>query len=69
MEKAYNRGRAKVLVDGVPARDDRHLLASPRHRSVVWTGTLYRGGAHRHAWSNAATPGRPRIDVDAVMIN
>jgi hypothetical protein len=68
MEKAANRGKAKILVDGVlRVTIDTHA-ATARHRSVVWAATL---SSARHTVSvvNAATPGRPRIDVDAVMAN
>jgi hypothetical protein len=68
MEKAPNRGKAKVLVDGVLRRTIDTHAATPTHRSVVWVATLSRA---RHTVSvvNVATPGRPRIDVDAVMAN
>jgi hypothetical protein len=68
MEKAANRGKAKVLVDGVlRATIDTHS-STPKHRSVVWTGTLS-GAGHTVSVVNSATPARPRIDVDAVLVN
>ena len=68
MEKAANRGKARILVDGVLRVTIDTYRATPRHRTVVWAATLSRA---RHTVSvvNSATPGRPRIDVDAVMGN
>jgi len=68
MEKAANRGKAKILVDGVLRVTVDTYRDMPRHRTVVWAATLSRA---RHTVSvvNVATPGRPRIDVDAVMVN
>ena len=68
MEKAPNRGKAKVLIDGVLRATVDTYASTPTHRSVVWTGTLS-GAGHTVSVVNSATPGRPRIDVDAVMIN
>ncbi len=68
MEKAANRGKAKVLIDGVLRATVDTYASTPQHRSVVWTGTLS-GAGHTVSVVNSATPGRPRIDVDAVMIN
>ncbi len=68
MERAANRGKAKILVDGVLRTTIDTYAATATHRSVVWAGTLTRA---RHTVSvvNSATPGRSRIDVDAVMEN
>ena len=68
MEKASNRGQAKILVDGVLRTTIDTYAATPRHRSVVWAARLTRV---RHTVSvvNVGTPGRPRIDVDAVMVS
>lgn len=68
MEKAPNRGRAKVLVDGVLRATVNTYASHAEHRSVVWTGTLS-GAGQTVSVVNSATRGRPRIDVDAVMIN
>ncbi|MEO7350677.1 MAG: hypothetical protein ABIR34_03835 [Marmoricola sp.] len=68
MEKAANRGKAKVLVDGVLRATIDTYASTATHRSVVWTGTLT-GAGHTVSVVNSATPGRPRIDVDAVMVN
>jgi hypothetical protein len=65
MERAPDRGRARVLVDGVRvATIDTHARTRI-HRSVVWTGTLQ--GSHTLSVVNVATAARPRIDVDAVL--
>ena len=65
MERAPDRGKARVLVDGVRVATIDTRAASKIHRSVVWTGTLQ--GAQTLSVVNLATSGRPRIDVDAVM--
>jgi hypothetical protein len=68
MEKAPDRGHARIYVDGTLRATVDTFAATPQHRSVVWLGRLPAG---RHVVSvvNLATAGRPRIDVDAVMVS
>ncbi|MFD1946734.1 hypothetical protein [Nocardioides aestuarii] len=65
MERAPDRGQARVLVDGVRVATVDTRASSKVHRSIVWTGTLQ--GAHTLSVVNVGTSGRPRIDVDAVV--
>lgn len=67
MERAANRGAARVLVDGVQKATVDTYSASPVHRSVVWT---YRMPAGKHTVQivNAGTANRSRIDLDAVLV-
>jgi hypothetical protein len=65
MERAPDRGKARVLVDGVRVATIDTYASTKIHRSVVWAGTLR--GAHTLSVVNLAPSGRPRIDVDAVM--
>jgi hypothetical protein len=67
MEKAPNRGRIQVLVDGVLRASPDTYSATPTHRSVVWIGTLRGSGTHTVTVVNLATSGRPRVDVDAML--
>jgi hypothetical protein len=67
MEKAPNRGRIQILVDGVLRASPDTYAATPEHRSVVWIGTLQGAGSHTVTVVNQATPGRPRVDVDAML--
>jgi hypothetical protein len=68
MEKAPNRGRFTVDVDGSRRATVDTFAATPTHRSVVWD-TRLPAGAHTVSVINAGTPGRPRIDLDAVLSN
>lgn len=68
METAANRGRARILVDGVRQGVVDTQAATATHQVVVWE-TVLAPGSHRVAVVNLATPGRPRIDLDAVVVN
>ncbi len=67
MEKAPNRGRIQVLVDGVLRATPDTFALTPQHRRVVWVGTLQSGRSHTITVVNQATPGRPRVNVDALL--
>lgn len=69
MEKAPNRGRFTLLVDGVSKGTVDTFASSPTHRVIVWAGTLAVAGHHVVRLVNQATAGRPRIDLDAVLLN
>lgn len=68
MEKAPNRGQFTVSVDGVPQATIDSYAAAPTHRTVVWDSVMPTG-KHTVQLKNLATPGRPRIDLDAVLSN
>lgn len=67
-ERAPDRGAFKVLVDGVHRATVNTYAATRSHRSVVWNGRLS-AGTHTITLVNLATPGRERIDLDAVLSN
>jgi hypothetical protein len=68
MEKAPNRGAAQVLVDGVQKATVDTYAAATTHRSVVWNYQMP-VGRHTVQIVNAGTAGRPRIDLDAVLLS
>lgn len=62
------RGRAQIFVDGKLVNTVDTRAAVIRHRVVLWSRTLG-PGIHRIRVVNLATPGRARIDLDAVVTN
>lgn len=68
MEQAPDRGQARILVDGSVRTTIDTYSATKRHRSVVWVGYVG-SGTHVLTVVNVATPGRARIDVDAVLFS
>ena len=68
MEKSPDRGKVRVLVDGVAKATVDTFAATKRHRSVVWAGQLP-AGEHTVTVVNLATPNRPRVDVDALLVS
>lgn len=68
MEKAPNRGRFTLLIDGVNRGTVDTYSSTPLHRVVVWSGRVSSAGHHVVTLVNQATPGRPRIDLDAVLL-
>jgi hypothetical protein len=68
MPKAANRGVANISVDGATATKVDTKSASSINRVIVWQKTLS-VGTHKIKVTNAATAGRPRIDVDAVLLS
>jgi hypothetical protein len=67
MEKAANRGVVKISVDGGTATSFDTYAARATHRVIVWQKTLT-PGKHTIKLVNAATSGRPRIDVDSLVL-
>jgi len=65
MERAPNRGKVRILVDGVRIAIVDTYAPTKLHRTVVWTGRI-EAGTHTLSLVNVGTPGRPRIDVDAL---
>jgi hypothetical protein len=68
MEKAANRGVVKISVDGGTATSVDTYAVTPTHRVIVWQKALAAPGAHTIKLVNAATSGRPRIDVDSLVL-
>lgn len=68
-ETAPDRGALQVLVDGVAVATVDTYADRPTHRRVVWAGRLSRTGSHTVQVVNQGTSGRPRIDVDALLVS
>jgi hypothetical protein len=66
MEKAPNRGKFRVYVDGDLRATVDTYSATKVHRAVVWTMRMP-AGAHVVRIVDAGTHGRARIDLDAVI--
>lgn len=69
MEKAPGRGKFTLLLDGVNKGTIDTFAPTATHRIIVWAGRLTTAGNHVIKIVNQATPGRPRIDLDAVLLN
>jgi hypothetical protein len=65
-ETAPNRGELSVRVDGVERAVVDTGAAAQRSRVVVWEGAVEPGDEVELV--NLATPGRPRIDLDALIL-
>lgn len=66
MERAPDRGKVRIFVDGQLRRTLDTSSPVTAHRSVVWTSRMT-AGQHVIRVVNLATHGRPRIDLDAVI--
>ena len=67
VEKNSNRGAVNISVDGGTATAVSTYAASAKHRVIVWQKSLS-VGTHTLKLTNVGTTGRPRIDVDAIML-
>ena len=67
VEKSTNRGTVNISVDGAAATAVSTYAASAKHRVIVWQNPLS-VGTHTVKLTNAGTSGRPRVDVDAIML-
>ncbi len=67
MEKNNNRGRVGIRVNGGAATTVDTYAPTGKHRVIVWQSQLPEG-THTITVTNQATAGRPRVDVDAVML-
>jgi hypothetical protein len=67
METGPNRGAFELWIDGRLRAVVDTYAATTQHRTMVWTGQLRGTDAHTVELVNLATPGRPRIDLDAVV--
>jgi hypothetical protein len=63
-----NRGKFKVMVNGNERAVVDTFSATNRPRVVVWQGVI-RDTDRLVRILNLATPGRPRIDIDAILTN
>jgi subtilisin len=62
------RGTAAVYVNGVYQATITLYSSTAASRRIVWTRTFDADGAKTIEIRSNATPGRPRIDVDAILI-
>jgi hypothetical protein len=68
MHKGPDRGKFKVYVDGRLKTTVDLYARTSTPRVIVWQ-TAFLDYGHRIKIVNLATPGRPRIDLDAVLTN
>ena len=68
MPEGPTRGSAKVYIDGTLKATVSTYAASAHSRVIVFERSI-RAGTHRIKVVNMATPGHPRIDLDAVLTN
>jgi len=68
MHRGPDRGRFRVYVDGQLRSTVDLRAATSQPRMIVWQ-TAFRDFGHTVKVQNLATPGRPRIDLDAVLTN
>lgn len=68
MHKGPDRGRFQVYVDGKLRTTVDLYARTSKPRMIVWQ-TAFRDYGHSIKIVNLATPGRPRIDLDAVLTN
>jgi hypothetical protein len=68
MPKGTNRGAVAITVDGgLPTIVDTYAQTL-QNRAVVWQTQLSKG-THLVVVANAGTPGRSRVDLDAVLLS
>jgi hypothetical protein len=67
-EKGPDRGKFRIYVDGRLRTTVDLYAATSRPRTIVWQ-TGFGDHGHTIKVENLATPGRPRIDLDAVLTN
>jgi hypothetical protein len=68
MPKNTNRGQASISVDGASPVTVDTYAPGPQNRVMVWQVEFPSTTAHNVVLTNKATPGRSRIDVDAVVV-
>ena len=68
MDQAPNRGRFRVLINGVEQAvvDNGAGVSTRKPRVIVWEGAIDANAVVQVV--NLATTGRPRIDLDAIII-
>ena len=62
------RGKADVSLDGTTIATVDLASPSPLARRVVWAANVQASATHALKLTNDGTAGRPRIDVDAVLV-
>lgn len=69
MPEATNRGKATMTIDGNAAGTVDTFAATSLNRVIVWQGKLGAAGKHTVKVMNQATAGRPRIDIDSILMS
>jgi hypothetical protein len=69
METAPDRGKAQILVDDEIVATVDTYAPTAQHRVLVWVGSVDTSHESTVSVVNLATPGRPRIDVDAFVVS
>jgi hypothetical protein len=64
-----HRGSARVLVDGVAMGTINTYDVNGNHNRTVAFDMMMSAGSHTVTLVNLATPGHPRIDLDAILVN
>jgi hypothetical protein len=67
MAKGPARGRAKIYYDGVYVKTIDTYAKVNTNRVLMWDKTISGSSNHTIKVVNQATPGRPRIDIDAYV--
>jgi hypothetical protein len=67
MHTGPDRGKVKVYLNGALRKTVDTYAATSRPRVMVWQASVNQGDVVKIV--NAATPGRSRIDLDAVVVN
>ena len=68
MPTSANRGKANIVIDGTITATVNTYSPSTKNRVVVWQKWMPEG-IHTVKVVNLATPGHPRIDIDAFLLN
>ncbi len=67
VERAADRGEVDVYVDGTKRARVDTGAATTAHRMIVWE-SLLAPGSHTLRLVAVGTPGRPRVDLDALLL-
>lgn len=67
--EATDRGKMTISLDGGVAQTVDTFSYTGTNRVIVWQAPMASMGNHTVTVTNLATAGRPRIDVDALLIN
>lgn len=66
--KAHDRGAASVLIDGKAAATVDDKASAPTVRRIVYAKLFTGTGRHEIQITSLGTPGRPRVDLDAILV-
>jgi hypothetical protein len=66
--KGRDRGAASILLDGKAAATVDGKASAPTVRRIVYVKLFTGTGRHEIEIKSLGTPGRPRVDVDALLV-